>query len=676
MRVSSVIVLLCLGGCASDSTESASSPDVAATDSVATDGVTADSNTVDTTTDGSSADPDTPVDARPPRICRAGAPWSAGTKAFTDVTLATGIDALGLAPYRLSAADFDGDGNVDLSARGHAPGERDDFSDGGVRRTWLLRGDGALGFTDVTESSGFSATRDGAGGRTAHVVIFGDVDNDGDLDAFSGVNVADATKDTGDRNEILLNDGAGNFTLAQPGPLQNGGALEPTTSAAFVDVDRDGALDLFLGQDTAGGDRFSDRLWIGDGAAGWTDGSAAAGLTTQDWVLLGAINSAKAHRPTWGVSACDINDDGNPDLLTSSYSRYFNGMWLSDGAGGFVDAALTSGMGNDGRNEWQTNLNAQCYCELEPDAADCDGVPAPPDYFTCTDPNALRWNHQFDREPFRLGGNTFATICGDVDNDGDLDVMHAEIVHWDVGTSSDPTELIINDGSSATPTFSRPGNVALGLERDWKRVDWNAGDIGVAFLDFDNDGRLDIYIASSDYPGTRGFLYHQRADDFGFEEVAVTDGINQPRSLGIAIADFDNDGDVDLITGHGRSRCSGDPTCYPTREVHAFRNELGADTNSIRIRLVGGPDTNRSAIGARVRLTAGGVTQTRVVDGGHGHYGMQNTLDVTFGLGSACDIDTIEVRWPDGGNTLEQFDDVRANYRVTITQGQGLAYTL
>jgi hypothetical protein len=189
-----------------------------------------------------------------------------------------------------------------------------------------------------------------------------------------------------------------------------------------------------------------------------------------------------------------------------------------------------------------------------------------------------------------------------------------------------------------------------------------------ALFDFDNDGRKDVYIGSSDYPGTRGFLFRQKPDGT-FSEVPPASGIDHPRSHGIAVADFDRDGDLDVAVGHGTSRCDGDPTCYPTPEVHYFRNELGQQGNYVQLRLTGGPGTNRAAIGARVEVTAGGVTQVQEVGGGYGHYGIQNDLVLHFGLGEACAVDAIRVRWPDSGLSEEVWTDVQANRRLELVQG-------
>jgi hypothetical protein len=91
----------------------------------------------------------------------------------------------------------------------------------------------------------------------------------------------------------------------------------------------------------------------------------------------------------------------------------------------------------------------------------------------------------------------------------------------------------------------------------------------------------------------------------------------------------------------------------------------------VRVKLVGlgAGHSNVSAIGARVRVTAGGVTQTMEVKGGEGIGQIQNDFVLTFGLGATCDIDQIEVRWPDSAHTTDTFKDVRANYLVTIKEG-------
>lgn len=628
----------------------------------------------------------------PPRICRAGTAWAPGARAFANVTAgeapASNLRALGVAGVRLGAVDWDGDGRPDLAVRGYAMA-RDDWSEGGARYTWLLRNQGDLQFRDATRDSGFLAVREGEGGRVAHAVVFGDVDNDGDLDAFTGITMDPnpAGADTGDRFEIVLNQGDGTFRLTDTIalPAVSPKWRPPLMGASFTDFDADGNLDLWIGYGFGpDGTPEQDRLYRGDGTGRFEEVTESVGLKTQPWFIISHYEQGLSHRGDYGSTACDLNDDGLPELLSSGYGRYFNGLWQAgrDGDGGvvFADRSFASGFASDERVDWTTNLNARCFCKLVrdgkvPDAevsdegkAACDGVPAPPSYFSCTSANALRWRHAEDRKPYRLGGNTFTTLCADIDDDGHMDLVNFEIVHWDVGDTSDPTEVLLNNGE-ADPTFRRPGNAAMGLVRDWGRIDWNAGDMTGAVLDFDNDGRKDLLIASSDYPGTRAFLYRQQADGT-FVEVPAGVGIDHRRAHGVAVADFDGDGDVDVALGHGRSRCEPAENCYETAEVHLFRNEIGQDGNWLRVALAGGAGTNRAAIGARVEVTAGGRTQVQEIGGGYGHLAIQHDLVLHFGLGESCDVERVVVRWPDRDRTTQEFRDVRANYRILLTQGR------
>jgi hypothetical protein len=546
-------------------------------------------------------------------------------------------------------------------------GGRDDFGGAGPRFTYVLRNDGGV-FTDITESSGLLAPRTGVGGRTAHIAVFGDVNNDGRVDAVMGVNPGtDPSKDNGDRTEVLLATADGRFELAPGGDVRAESQLWPVNAVVLTDADRDGNLDVFtaIGTD-AEGYPLPDRLYRGDGQGAFEDVTTEFGFVysgTQS--LIDALNSANTDKNSWGALAADLNGDGSADIVTASYGRAMNGLWLSEGSTAWHVPAphLTVAMDDD--LDWTTNYNAQCYCTLNPNAEDCDGVPAPPDFFGCAPGDTLRWNHSTDREPFRLGGNTFTHATGDLDADGDLDLVETDIVHWDVGSSSDPSQVLLNDGEGR---FTRTQI----LSGDHTEIAWNDGDMTAAIFDFDSDGREDIYIGSSDYPGTRGRLYHQGSDG-SFTLVPDSAGLSPARSQGLTTADFDGDGDLDVAVGHGTARCSGDPSCLPTAEVRLFRNDTPR-ANQLAVRLIGGKGSNRSAIGARVRVTTGDRTQTQELGGGYGHYGLQNDLSLHFGLGEACEIDVIEVRWPDLPNTIERFEAVRGNYRVTLTQGEGLQY--
>ncbi len=603
---------------------------------------------------------DTPDESKSlPSICQDGTSWTEGTEAFVDKSSSWGLDSLGADGVRIEAVDFDGDGWTDLAVR---KGTTADIWADGIRNTWLLKNDGNGKFEDVTLSSGIVVRRDGDKllSRPGPVWAWADVDNDGDLDVFTGLPDAGTTET--ETSEIMLNQGDGTFLLAPNGGDLRDDSDDNPFGVSFVDADRDGFVDLWSGQYPVGDAYRQSSLYSGDGSGRFFNATKKSNLETEDWIQTEIINAGLSHAVTWSAAACDLNDDGAAELLVSSYGRAPNLLFQNDGAGKFENRSVLSGYAFDPRVDWTDNESARCWCQLHPTDTDCAGVPAPAIICT-TDDDAFRWSHPSDREPYRLGGNSGATMCGDVDNDGAVDLLTTEIVHWDVGTSSDPSELLFNTGTPNVQ-FDRPGNEATGLLRDQEEEYWNDGDITGSLFDFDNDGWLDVFVGSSDYPGTRALLWKQDSPRH-FVAVPKKVGIDHVRSHGSAIADFDRDGDLDVVLGHSVARCYDD--CYANAHVRLFENVFGQAGNFVQIHLIGSGETNRAAVGARVWITAAGITQIRDVGGGHGQWGAQDDLVVHAGLGTACSA-TVKVRWPDAVGTVESFE-VGGGYRWHVTQG-------
>ena len=612
-----------------------------------------------------------------PEVCAPIDGWQPGAPLFIRKTEAWGLK--GVEGSRLSVTDLDGDGWPDVMIRNG--GGPDDFNPGGDRSRWILRNTQAGAFEDVTESSGLLTYRLEAAprlGRPGDTFTSGDVDNDGDLDVFVGQTRTLVSDTQSPTSELMLNQGDGTFVL---GPIESDARFRYRASkpagVAFLDYNLDGYLDLWVvHNEQPGPTGLPDYLLAGDGTGHFEDRSEAMGLKTGYWNSVDALNSAQAHSWGWSGAACDLNLDGLPELLAASYGRMPNHLWRaligSDGAtGGYQNVSIDSGYAFDHRADWTDNVSAQCHCRDNPQDAECDTVPSPPSDAMCQSFidafGGYRWNHASGREPYSLGGNSATTVCGDVDNDGWPDLLTGEIVHWDVGSSSDPAELLFNTQDPLV-RFVRPGNEVTGLVRVDEYEGWDRGDMTMALFDMDNDGWQDVYIGSSDYPGNRALLYRQVAPQ-QFEEFPLSDTFSHYRAHGVAVADFDRDGDMDLIIGHSLMRCDGFPgdDCKATPEVDLYENQAAQSTRWVALHLVGGPGTNRSAIGARVTLTAGGTTQTRVVDGGHGHFGLQSDMTLHFGLGQACEAE-VSVYWPDKAQSSEVYT-LSANQRYRITQG-------
>jgi len=301
-------------------------------------------------------------------------------------------------------------------------------SPGGQNRLYLNSGSGV--FTDATATHLPAAVDDSSS------VALGDVDGDGDLDALVG----------GLPNALLLNGGAGVFANAAATNLPT--LLDFTLAVALGDVDGDGDLDAVLGTVA------QNRLYLNDGSGVFTDATAA--------------NLPAVSDPTRAVALGDVDGDGDLDLFAGNSFFDQNRLWVNDGAGVFTDVTATN-------------------------------LPA-------------------------IADNTVAVSLGDLDGDGDLDAF--------VSNSFQPQGLLSNDGTGVFASVAAANLPAV--------VDETAtGTLG----DVDGDGDLDAFA------GNRLYLN----DGAGaFTDVSGADMPTLVRSTpAVALGDVDGDGDLDAFAGIG-----------------------------------------------------------------------------------------------------------------------------
>jgi hypothetical protein len=371
----------------------------------------------------------------------------------------------------VALGDVDGDGDLDLVAGGY------DQPD------WLYLNDGSGTFAAGSAVSSYT--------DSTLSVALGDVDGDGDLDLVAG--------NWGQPNQLYLNDGSGTFDAGSDVTTE----VYNTWSLALGDVDGDGDLDLVAGNDSQ-----RNRLYLNNGTAAPFSGVSGSDVSTDAY-------------HTSSMALGDVDGDGDLDLVAGNSSDP-NRLYLNDGSGTF-DAG--SDVTTEVYNTWSVALG-----DVDGDG-DLDLVAGN----TGHQPNRLYLNGS-TANPFTgvIGSNvgsdtdiTYSLALGDVDGDGDLDLV--------TGNSSDPNRLYLNDGSG---TFG--GGSDIGVDTDYTR--------SVALGDVDGDGDLDL-VAGND--SQRNRLYLNDGVDDPFDTLGGSDiTTDTHNTYSVALGDVDGDGDLDLVAGN------------------------------------------------------------------------------------------------------------------------------
>ncbi len=444
----------------------------------------------------------------------------------------------------------------------------------------LWRNDGGKGLMDVTAETGFS------GGTWA------DLDNDGDLDAVTG------------DYKAHLNDGHGKFKAIGLGIPD--WAFEPddrmseekrkkqnwySGAIACLDFDGDGLLDIYFANVPAGihtghgffPQRAPDFFYRNLGGGRFEEVSQQVGITKDQTRWCG-----------YGLACADYDNDGDTDIFVSNYSLHPNVLWRNDGKGRFVNVSH----------------------QLDLDGTEQQGY----------------WGH------------TIGSVWGDIDNDGDLDLVCSNLAHPRYIEVSDATRVYRNGGGS-DPEF-KDVTAQSGVAYDETHSD-------VSLMDVDNDGDLDLFLTQI-YDPRRTMLYEN--DGAGhFRDITWYAGVRHFDAWQHAWADLDHDGKMDLIVASNNSG------------VRLYHNRSSQSGPWLKVRAKG-THCNAGGVGARVTVESDLLgEQIREIVATRGN-GPQDEAGAHFGLREGRAPLTVTVRFPCGATITRE--DVKANQVLLIEEGE------
>jgi len=532
-------------------------------------------------------------------------------------------------------------------------------------------------YVDVAKEAGLTVTNVWGGVEQKKYIVetkgsgiaFFDYDHDGWLDVYltNGLRLDEKWSSGKEpRSHLFRNNRDGTFTdVTEKSGL---GQVGWQTGISVGDYDNDGWDDLFCGFwghnalfHNNGDGTFTDvtkNAGLYNERVRWTSGSTWLDYDRDGWLDLFVANFVEfdiSKVPAPGEGNCQwmgMSEMCGPRGLPPGTNMLFH----NNGDGTFTDVSEKSGI-----------LKPEPHYSITPVSYDFDNDGWPDIYVAVDSMPSLffRNNHDgtFTERGVEAGcalnddGHEQAGMgvaVGDYDCDGNLDIFKTNFSH-------DTSDLYHNNGDGTFSDKTYVGGVALNAQY----VGWGDG-----FVDYDNDGWPDIIqINGHVYPDVEKAklaqfkqprVVYRNLGNGTFKDVSAQMGpgiAQRYSSRGAAFGDYDNDGDIDVLVLN-----MNDPPSL-------LRNDGGNKNNWIKLKLIG-THCNRTAIGARVRVSVAGRTQMDEVHSG-GSVMSQSDLRLHFGVGDAKRIDWIEVKWPTTWK-IEKFTDVEENQILTIKESAGI----
>lgn len=453
-------------------------------------------------------------------------------------------------------------------------------------------------------------------GIKASFLMFYDLNKDTNLDVIVGV-LNQKSELSKDPIRVFLGKVEGKKLRLEETKLNL--KTSPNASIGLVDYDLDGQLDMYVGNWFS---RYKespiphpDQLLVMKNGKYLERTDLLVDETKQNLDKTMYVNAT----PTYSVQVCDMDQNGFPDILTTSTNRYKNKLWLSQRY--FRD-----------NKRFYTDFGGESQF-----ASDTDGL----------------INQQG-------GGRTFGLACADYNNDGIMDVFLGELSHNYDHDGIDKSSILTGRTIKKTPRFFRTEYFV-----DSENPNWHQADRRGIWVDLDNDGLLDLIVDNSGYPPHSKMIIFKQHSDHSFENVAENYGIDITNPIGTVIADFNKDGRMDILSAQSSIR---DDSITP--QIRLFENAIDVKkSRSIRVTLRG-QNSNFHGLNAmiilKVETNSGLIERRQYVSYSYGALPPQNEEGMHFVLNDNEKLVDFTVRWPFSKKLNVHPSELEVKYEINI----------